>query len=72
MSQKTTFPNPPKPINTNTTHVQNSSSAPPDLRQPTPGAAADSSEGIPSGRGRATALTDEVIPPKPRKAGPSK
>lgn len=68
MHTKATFPKPPKSPNTNTTHVKTSSSAPPDLGQPTPGADADSTNGIPSGRGRATGLTDEVIPPKPAPA----
>ncbi len=70
MHNKATFPKPPKPLNSNTTHVKAGSSAPPDLGQPTPGADADSTNGIASGRGRATGLTDEKIPPKPVPAKP--
>ena len=70
MHNKATFPKPPKRLNSNTTHVTAGSGAPPDLAQPTPGAAADSSDGIHSGRGRATALTNEVNPPKPPPAKP--
>lgn len=55
----------PKSPKTNTGHVPSSSSAPPDLPAPTPGAGVDEADGIPSGRGRATALTDEVPTRKP-------
>jgi hypothetical protein len=50
---------------TNTGHVIPSSSAPPDLPAPTPGAGVDEANGPVSKKGRATALTNEAPPTKP-------